>query len=612
MLLTDFRQAVVPPPMATATFDAKNPISVVGFLQFNSSIDHRCNFFSVDSVGTLTTMSIQDRKLQIECTNEFDVKVNGKVPLCVHHWLWLNDDTFIAAENTNAVETNLLLFKIADGKLLQQHSLTVAEVVVNVAAASACSVIAQTTSGTMYELSINETMFGQPTELFKVSEFCEKILVHRNGKMLDVYSLKAKQNLFLNDRKIAADVTSMFMTERYLAFTTLDQLKFVRLADHSIVGDRRMERGGKLVIVIPKGSRTVLQMPRGNLEAIQPRCIVLCIIGELLDASEYKKAFDMLRTQRINLNVLVDHNPAKFQNEIERFIDSIDNAQWLSLFLFDLQNADVTQTMYSSNYAVTDGAAIGKEKSFFEKKIEIICKLVCDVLIAKKSKKSKFVLPMITAYVKENQVENALTVVSDLRKQNQSGDDAAIDKSNNDIDSQGALKYLLYLVDVNQLYNVALGMYDFDLVLFVATKSQKDPKEYLPFLNELKQLDESYRKFKIDSHLKRYHKALQHIVNCGDERYNECLALANRENLHAEAMRLYGEGHPECYRKMAHAYAEVLRSTGKSRDACLMYERCGDYQQAMLSAKHILDWEKCLTLAKKSNLPKDDLDQVIG
>ena len=36
-----------------------------------------------------------------------------------------------------------------------------------------------------------------------------------------------------------------------------------------------------------------------------------------------------------------------------------------------------------------------------------------------------------------------------------------------------AIKYTLFLVDVNQLFDVALGMYDFDLVLMVAERSQK-------------------------------------------------------------------------------------------------------------------------------------------
>ena len=39
--------------------------------------------------------------------------------------------------------------------------------------------------------------------------------------------------------------------------------------------------------------------------------------------------------------------------------------------------------------------------------------------------------------------------------------------------AEEALKFSLFLVDVNQLYDVALGMYDFSLVLMVAERSQK-------------------------------------------------------------------------------------------------------------------------------------------
>ena len=47
----------------------------------------------------------------------------------------------------------------------------------------------------------------------------------------------------------------------------------------------------------------------------------------------------------------------------------------------------------------------------------------------------------------------------------------------------------------------------------MAQKSQKDPKEYLQFLNELKRYPETYRKFKIDSHLKKFDSALKHLVS---------------------------------------------------------------------------------------------------
>lgn len=41
------------------------------------------------------------------------------------------------------------------------------------------------------------------------------------------------------------------------------------------------------------------------------------------------------------------------------------------------------------------------------------------------------------------------------------------------VSAEEALKYLLLLVDVNELYDHSLGTYNFDLVLMVAEKSQK-------------------------------------------------------------------------------------------------------------------------------------------
>lgn len=41
------------------------------------------------------------------------------------------------------------------------------------------------------------------------------------------------------------------------------------------------------------------------------------------------------------------------------------------------------------------------------------------------------------------------------------------------VSAEEALKYLLFLVNVNDLYDYSLGTYDFDLVLMVVEKSQK-------------------------------------------------------------------------------------------------------------------------------------------
>lgn len=94
------------------------------------------------------------------------------------------------------------------------------------------------------------------------------------------------------------------------------------------------------------------------------------------------------------------------------------------------------------------------------------------------------------------------------------------------------MKYIIFLVDANTLFDLALGMYDFSLVLMIAQHAQKvtgsapknmrtltvgqDPREYLPFLRELRSLETNYQKFKIDDHLKRYEKALKSLGNAGE------------------------------------------------------------------------------------------------
>ena len=172
----------------------------------------------------------------------------------------------------------------------------------------------------------------------------------------------------------------------------------------------------------------------------------------------------------------------------------------------------------------------------------------------------RYLLSIITAHVKksEPELETVLLRIRHLSQQEEEEEEEegvggsgetessqeGVKRGGHDgkrVSAEEALKYVLFLVDVNHLYDVALGTYDFQLVLMVAEKSQKaspfpythtpylilhtpyphipilqDPKEYLPFLNELRRLPGSYQKYKIDLHLRRYHKALQHISQCGE------------------------------------------------------------------------------------------------
>lgn len=46
---------------------------------------------------------------------------------------------------------------------------------------------------------------------------------------------------------------------------------------------RRVERGSKIVVPVPSAMSLVLQMPRGNLETINPRPLVMEVVKQDLD-----------------------------------------------------------------------------------------------------------------------------------------------------------------------------------------------------------------------------------------------------------------------------------------------------------------------------------------
>lgn len=591
ILLTNFRSSVVPPPMAAFTVKTENYINSIGFLR--NSLKKENQFLTIDSENVLTkyncvfeeTKSVLIKKLKnvdLICKYSFDG------PITINHLIWLNESTVICSD----VNSNLfkLTFDEENNKLIVLNEKKINECIGSITDVDSNNFIIQTTSGEVNQISIEDF---QLKELFKLPVFCENISAILINENLKVISLKNRQNLFLDDNKIASDVTSFFVTENLLIYTIIDQLIFMKLETNKIIADRKIERGGKLIVVVPKDSRTVLQMPRGNLETVQPRILSLNIIGRLLDQKKYFLAMDLLRKQRINLNIIVDHNPVEFFKNINNFIEEITNINWLNLFLSDLQNQDFTKTMYSSYYC--DVQEKYPENYSIENKRQIVSDKMCENLMKKDF--TFYMLPIVTCHVIKGDIEKALEVIWGI-------------KQNDTKKAEEALKYLLYLDDVNNLYKVALGMYNFDLVLFVASKSQKDPKEYLPFLNELRKFDENYRKYKIDKFLKRNEKALENIVLCDENEYfDECLEHVESNNLYTMALRLFS-GKDSQYKKIAQSYGDYLRVKQKLGEASLMYEKAGDLNQAILSSKHILDWRRCLSLAKRNGSSDEDIKNI--
>lgn len=157
-------------------------------------------------------------------------------------------------------------------------------------------------------------------------------------------------SLLAGQRILARGCTSYLFTPLHLIFTTSQHLlKFVHIAedpeDLEVPPDtpesdercRSIERGAKLVTAMPSVFAVVLQMPRGNLETIYPRALVLAGIRGSIDERNYRKAFLACRSQRVDMNILHDHQPDRFISSVGMFIDQIKKVEHIDLFLSSLR-----------------------------------------------------------------------------------------------------------------------------------------------------------------------------------------------------------------------------------------------------------------------------------
>jgi elongator complex protein 1 len=89
---------------------------------------------------------------------------------------------------------------------------------------------------------------------------------------------------------LATNVTSFTVASGFVIFTSsAHEANFVPFSSLSS-GDikpwekRRVERGSRIVTAVPSTMSLVLQMPRGNLETINPRPLVMEVVRQDLDS----------------------------------------------------------------------------------------------------------------------------------------------------------------------------------------------------------------------------------------------------------------------------------------------------------------------------------------
>lgn len=345
--------------------------------------------------------------------------------------------------------------------------------------------------------------------------------------------------------------------------------------------------------VMPSIFALVLQMPRGNLETIYPRALVLAGIRDSINRKDYRKAFLACRNQRVDMNILHDHATQQFLLSVGLFIDQVKKVEHIDLFLSQLREEDVSKTMYKETLLRDRSPhdSPGMETSEAESsKVNRICDAFLDAL---KSRTSTHFQNVVTAHVCKvpPDLDAGLTQIAGLRSKKSDLVDAAIE-------------HICFLADVNRLYDNALGLYDLELALLVAQQSQKDPKEYLPFLRNLQGMSVLRRQYSIDNHLGRFKKALKHLCELGA--FNEVKDYTIKHRLYPDALVFYRYKEDKL-REIMRLYAGFLQQNGKFKEAGVAYEYLNDYASASEAFRQAYLWKESLSCATLIPLPQPQL-----
>lgn len=138
-------------------------------------------------------------------------------------------------------------------------------------------------NGKTSQLKVSELQLGD-YENGGFAERCDQ-LDYIDGHLI---GLSSSGRLYVDTKELITGISSFSVHSDFLLMTSVlnHQLLCIALKEIASSGkltERAIERGAKLIYAVPMATSVILQMPRGNLEAIHPRALTLNILKSMID-----------------------------------------------------------------------------------------------------------------------------------------------------------------------------------------------------------------------------------------------------------------------------------------------------------------------------------------
>uniref|UniRef100_A0A914XY27 Ribosome control protein 1 domain-containing protein n=1 Tax=Panagrolaimus superbus TaxID=310955 RepID=A0A914XY27_9BILA len=498
--ITDLSKAPIPPPMFQFLLNIAN----CGVLLFSQS-DYGIAFLLSDY--SLVTFSLKERTYLPAST----VKIQKSFTNIPYNLQWINQNT-ISLISLNRIYS----YNILTGNQTLVYSSPV-KLIYHFYLSSADYWLFQTLHG--------QWITYQNSEAVETSINFNSPKVHKNhiiqfNDTLIIFGINHNNQLLINGNVAHQSIGSCsFGSSNFLVTSLNNQLYamtyeqlFENLksppkmtAKNSAHGwfnegaGRAVERGASVIAHESEGVKVFLQMPRGNLETIEPRFCLIPRLKKLISMRKYKEAMTLMRRQRVDMNLIVDHDPYEFFENVKLFVDSVDSEELLNLFVFVLNKDDSTRTSFAPFYPEHG------TKSSLPNKVAKVCDAILKTIlsISDIDRRHRLYTPALSCFLKQEP-----RIVRDAylnMKEQVAASGQTLQQTNEQFVQQKPslfrkwIKHLKYFVKDGELFQSALQTYDLTLAYEVADEINMDPREFLPLLENLQSKSpEYYRRFHID------------------------------------------------------------------------------------------------------------------
>jgi elongator complex protein 1 len=427
VLITPFKNKIIPPPLSHYKLNCSKFINKIIWSPSNLDIlvylyDNNLAYYKCKDCQKSSYELIGQVKFEIN-----ELKTHSSF---INHILWISSKEIIAiiSESNNSSGIACFEFEEAEDKpfcLNKKDHFSLNHNVYNVFFNHKSKTLAiQTIKNEIIKYKRNANQWDLIETIFSFPQLCPNFsmvtLINEGTEREILIGLSKYYRLFIDKHEVATNCSSYYVHDEYLLFTDhSSSLKFISLRqlnnlDLKKVKEeslRQIEKGSKIVTAIKHDTKCILQAPRGNLESIHPRVLVISRLKSYIDTMSYLNAVETMRKHRVNMNILCDHNCDNFIKNISTFVDQVKDPTLINLFLTELSEEDTTTTIFKDFYTEKEKKKVGLDlkNNLLKSKISNICQNLINVCLAKNS--VKYFLVILSCFVKMKELENGLQTI---------------------------------------------------------------------------------------------------------------------------------------------------------------------------------------------------------